>query len=109
MTVQLWQAAAIIVAAGLGGGLWRLLTVPARNRRTDAVTMTRAYGHVIDRLEETVDRQGKEIAGLRDHVTELLRLIGARDSEIAMLRHENDTLRDRIVVLEAKVGRRRDD
>lgn len=115
MDLEAWQVVLACIAACLGGGgLARILTVGAANRRTDAVTLAESYGHVIDRLEADLARQGRELAGLRDHITELLKLIGGRDAEILGLRAElaeergeSSRLRQRVSDLEAREAARR--
>src|SRR5215208_6993649 len=99
MDFQPWFAL-IPVLLGVGAALPRLLTVRSQNRRTDAETVTKAYGHVIDRHEAELIRQQAEITGLRSHVTELLKLISSRDEEIVVLRQENVYLKQRVTDLE---------
>jgi polyhydroxyalkanoate synthesis regulator phasin len=108
MTVELWQAALAMLAPLLlaaSVAMPKILTVRAANRRTDAVTLATAYGHAIDRLEG-------EVTALRDQVTNLMGLVGTRDSEIATLRAELATeraektmLRGRVDELERQVHR----
>ena len=116
MKVELWQALAalgpLLLAAAVA--LPKVLTVRATNRQTDAKTLATAYGGVIDRQGEEIGRQGVELAALREHVTELLKLINGRDEEILVLRRElaaereeKAVMRQRVETLEAKVGGRR--
>jgi chromosome segregation ATPase len=97
----------------------KILTARSQNRQTDAATITKAYGAVIDQLRDQVNGQGGEISALREQQTHLMGLIGARDQEIATLRTElateraiNGQLRSRVEHLERQVNglpRRRDD
>jgi septal ring factor EnvC (AmiA/AmiB activator) len=107
-----WPAVLPLVLA-LAIAAPRLFTVRSENRRTDARTLAEAYGHVIDRLERQTDDQGQEIRALRDQVTSLMQLVGARDAELSSLRSElaseradNSRLRGRVEHLERQMADR---
>lgn len=112
MDIPIWQALIPLVLGGVIAALPKILTARSQNRRTDAATITEAYGHVIDRLEKQVDGQSAEIAALRDQVTKLMGLVGSRDAEVGRLNAENAQLRTQVDQLTAQVHRlpkRRDD
>lgn len=103
MKVELWT---LLLAALGGGGLVRLLSVRAQNRRTyaeadqleanSAVALAKAYSALIEDLRKGLSRQDEELKTLRAMVV-------ARDEEIAAVRSENGGLRERVAGLEAQV------
>jgi septal ring factor EnvC (AmiA/AmiB activator) len=110
--LDFWPVLIPLVLA-LAAAAPKLFTVRAQNRKTDARTLADAYGHVIDRLEKQSDSQGKEIEQLRNQITSLMTLLGARDQEVATLRGElkaeraeNAQLRGRVEHLERQMADR---